>query len=80
MTANEAKQSGERALRASIIESIGVSLERFNGSLSDERKIKLFSMNRVALKKLATDIGGTKTGIKAISLIVAAIAASERDQ
>ena len=78
MKADELKQNAERALRGSLIESIGVSLERFNGSLSDERKIKLYSMNQSALKKLATDVGKTQTGIKAISLIVAAIASSDR--
>ena len=80
MTVDQSKQSAERAKSGSIIESIGMSLERFNGSLSDDRKIKLFAMNHTALKKLATDIEKTQTGIKAISLIVAAITASEQER
>jgi len=80
MTADEQRNNAERARRGSIIESIVVSLERFNGNLSDERKVRLFSMETTDLKKLATDIGSTKSGQSAISLIVASIAASQQEQ
>ena len=80
MKADTKKQHLERARQRSNIESIEMSLERFNSNLSDARKVRLFSMNHASLKKLAIDVGSTQTRIKAISLIVAAIVASEEER
>ena len=80
MAIDEQKISSEPAKKGSIIDSIGVSLERFKGSLSDDRKVKLFAMSPTRLKKLATDISNARTSQSAISLIVAAIAASQDEK
>ena len=80
LKADTKKQHLERARQRSNIESIEMSLERFNSNLSDARKVRLFSMNHASLKKLAIDVGSTQTRIKAISLIVAAIVASEEER
>ena len=76
MTADEKRQGVARAKNGSIIESIGMSLERFNRHLSDDRKVRLFAMNHADLRKLDIDLRKTETGLKAISLIVNAIATS----
>jgi len=70
----------EIARRRSTIEMIEVSMGRFSGNLSDDRKVRLFKMDHMVLKKLAKEVAVTKTGIKATSLIVAAIADSEKDR
>ncbi len=74
------KPKVERAVQGSLIEAISMSLERFNGNLSDERKVRLFAMNHAELRALAASVESSRTGMKAISLIVAAITASEQDR
>lgn len=73
-------QLEKHARTRSAIELVEGALARFNQNLSDDRKIRLFTMNHAALKKLADDLTSTETGMKAISVIVAAIAASDEER
>ena len=80
MTNDEQRSTSELAKVATIIDSIVLSLERFNEKLSDDRKIRMFKMNCTELKKLTLALKGTRAGMKAVALIVAAITASEQQQ
>jgi len=78
MATVEQRTHSDHAKMWSTIDDIVLSLDRFNEKLSDDRKIRLFTMSREDLTKLARDVDDAPARMKAISLIVAAITATEQ--
>lgn len=80
MTRDEQRQVREGASKGSIIDSIGIAVERFNRALTDVQKTIMFQMNIPKLEKIRRDTERAKNGIAVSQIIAAAIATATKER
>ena len=64
----------------SIIDSIGIAVERFNRALTDVQKTVMFQMNIPKLEKIRRDTERAKNGIAVSQIIASAIASATQER
>lgn len=80
MTRDEQRQVREGVSKGSIIDSIGIAVERFNRALTDVQKTIMFQMNIPKLEKIRRDTERAKNGIAVSQIIASAIASATQER
>ena len=80
MTRDEQRQARDGANKGTIIDSIGIEVERFDRALSDAQKTIMFRMNISKLEKIRRDAQRAKNAIAASQVIASAIATATQER